>query len=84
MWIPCGQANIPSPKLLISLPDASNLWTVGRSDPMQLLVPHRSVTQMEVPSISRSMAGIDPHVLPGSVRRGKWVMGITKWFSTLT
>ena len=60
--------NIPPPKLFTTFPDASNLRITGRSDPAQLFAPHRSPTQMDLPSGSMSIALVDPHVRPsGSV-----------------
>src|SRR5215470_2164737 len=59
--------NIPSPKLLMSLPDASNLRTVGRFDPTQVFAPHLSATQMDLPSGSMSTALVAPHVLPSGI-----------------
>src|SRR5262249_21266003 len=65
--MPCGNTNIPSPKLLTSLPDASNLRTVGRFDPTQVFAPHLSATQMDLPSGSISTALVAPHVLPSGI-----------------
>src|SRR5262249_29971605 len=59
--------NIPSPKLLTSLPDASNLRMVGRFEPTQVLAPHLSPTQMDLPSRSISTALVAPHVLPAGI-----------------
>src|SRR6187200_3337649 len=64
--MPCGETSMPAPKLLTSLPDESNLRigsTVGESR-HALLPPHRSATQMLLPSLSISTALSDPHFLP--------------------
>src|SRR5436190_18320013 len=67
---------MPAPKLLTSLPEASNRRTgstvglVGQP----LLPPHRSATQIDFPSLSTSIALIAPHIRPS----GSW-----KWFSTV-
>src|SRR4029450_11531696 len=56
-WIPCGQTNIPPPKLLISFPDSSKWWTGFALAPRQPgAVPgeHRSVAHTDLPS--RSLA----------------------------
>src|SRR5499426_1750106 len=66
-WMPCGNTNIPSPKLFTSLPDTSNLRTVGSFDPPQVFAPHLSATQMDLPSGSISTALVDPHVLPSGI-----------------
>src|SRR5262245_43000690 len=72
--MPCGNTNIPSPKLFTSLPDASNLRTVGKFDPAQVFAPHLSATQMDLPSRSISTALVAPHVRP---------VGIFAQFSTV-
>src|SRR5438128_6111638 len=57
---------MPAPKLFRSLPDESNLRigsTVGDSR-HALLPPHRSATQMLLPSLSISTALSDPHFRP--------------------
>src|SRR5262247_2099779 len=66
-WMPCGNTNIPSPKLFTSLPDTSNLRTVGSFDPAQEFAPHLSATQMDLPSRSISTALVAPHVLPSGI-----------------
>src|SRR5881396_2888286 len=61
---------MPAPKLFTSLPDESNLRmgsTVGESR-HALLPPHRSATQMLLPSLSISTALSDPHFRPS----GSW------------
>src|SRR5580658_9923681 len=74
--MPCGATNIPEPKLLSTLPSASNLNTTsiflisrGAVEPStaasrQLLAPQRSATQIDLPSRSISMALVDPIFLP--------------------
>src|SRR5215831_12030995 len=59
--------NILSPKLLTSLPDASNLRMVGRFDPAQVFAPHLSATQMDLPSGSISTALVAPPALPSGI-----------------
>src|SRR5215471_16757601 len=61
--IPCGKINMPEPKLLTRLPEGSNLSTGSSVLPAQLLAPHRSATQMLLPSRSISTALVDPHIL---------------------
>src|SRR5689334_10061329 len=63
--IPCGKMNIPSPKLFTRLPESSN-FRIGAtlSLPAQEFAPHRSPTQMLLPSRSISTALVDPQVLP--------------------
>src|SRR5262249_11436539 len=63
-WIPCGNTNIPPPKLFTNFPDESNLRTAGRFDPAHELTPQRSATQIDLPSGSTSTADNEPHVLP--------------------
>src|SRR5262245_13926279 len=66
---------MPAPKLATRLPFVSNFSTVGSCDIVfvarsrQLLLPHRSATQIDFPSLSRSMALVDPQVRPaGSLK----------------
>src|SRR6185503_6449866 len=64
--MPCGETSMPAPKPFRSLPDESNLRigsTVGESR-HALLPPHRSATQMLLPSLSISTALSDPHFRP--------------------
>ncbi len=62
---------MPAPKLRTSLPDASNFSTTSRGDILpstqQLLAPHRSATQIDLPSLSMSTALVDPHVRPSGI-----------------
>src|SRR6478672_11097264 len=62
--IPWGKIARPAPKLLTSLPVASNFSTGSRFDVRQLLVPQRSPTQTLTPSLSISTELVDPHVRP--------------------
>src|SRR6516165_10575226 len=55
---------MPPPKLFTSVPDWSNLRIGGSILPAQVLAPHRSATQMLVPSRSTSTALVDPHIRP--------------------
>src|SRR4029077_15615888 len=66
-WMPCGHTNMPPPKLLISLPDSSNLWTGFAFVPRQPgVVPgeHRSVAHTDLPSGSIATPLDPPHGLP--------------------
>src|SRR5260370_26478473 len=56
--------NMPEPKLFTSLPDESNLRMDGSVLPAQLFAPHRSATQMLLPSRSISTALVEPQGLP--------------------
>src|SRR5262249_59078151 len=62
--IPCGNTNIPAPKLFTSLPEASNLSTGSRVEPRQELAPQRSATQTLAPSGSIQTPAVEPQVLP--------------------
>src|SRR6266511_4960923 len=73
--MPCGKTNIPAPKLLTSLPDASKWKTVSNFDispfvaSQHELALQRSATQMVRPSLSMSTALVEPHVWPsGSLK----------------
>src|SRR5947207_219690 len=67
--MPCGKSSSPVPKLLTSVPPASNFRIDGRFDPAHELLPQRSATQMLRPSLSISTALVDPHSRPsGSVK----------------
>src|SRR6476659_7277774 len=57
-----GKTNIPSPKLLTSLPDGSNSRIGATLEPAHVLAPQRSKTQM-LPAASRATALVEPHVL---------------------
>src|SRR5580704_18627689 len=59
--------SIPSPKLFTSVPDGSNLRLGARLEPRQLFAPHRSAIQMPRPSLSISIALVDPHVRPSGI-----------------
>src|SRR5215510_6831147 len=66
-WKPCGWVNIPSPNIFKTLPEGSSLMIGAKLDPVQLVPPHRSNTQM-LPSRSISTPIVPPHFLPpGSV-----------------
>ena len=66
-----GNAIMPAPKLLTSLPDSSNR-SIGSSGDIlpvvgsatQLFAPQRSATQMDRPSRAMSTALVEPHVRP--------------------
>src|SRR5205814_5547481 len=65
-WMPCGHANIPPPKLLISFPDSSKWWTGLALVPRQPgAVPgeHRSVAHTDLPSRSMATPLEPPHGL---------------------
>src|SRR6266446_2080736 len=66
--MPCGNTNMPPPKLLSNLPDASNFRIDGRLDPAHELAPQRSATHT-FPSRSISTALVDPHVLSESLNQ---------------
>src|SRR6202051_4489248 len=58
--MPCGKANIPLPKLLTSLPEASNFRTGSRLAPTQVFVPQRSTPQTLLPSGAISTPAVKP------------------------
>src|SRR5688500_12466290 len=68
--MPCGNTNMPWPKLRTILPFGSNLKTVCSGDISLVLTSkheftaQRSATQMLLPSRSMSTALVDPHVRP--------------------
>src|ERR1051326_4481744 len=65
--MPCGQANIPPPKLPISLPDESKWWigfTLLPTQPGTGLDTHRSVAHTVLPSRSMATPLEPPHALP--------------------
>src|SRR5262245_12052133 len=68
--MPCGNTNMPWPKLATILPLWSNLHTVwsGAISPLarsqQEFAWQRSATQMLRPSLSMSTALVEPHVRP--------------------
>jgi hypothetical protein len=67
MWIPCGHLTMPLPKLVTTLPEASNLMTGSRSvrcTHAPMLPPQRSATQTLVPSRSIATALVDPQIRP--------------------
>src|SRR5215475_643076 len=65
--IPCGNTNIPAPKLFTRFPEASNLSTGSRFEPPQELAPQRSATQTLAPSGSIHTPAVEPHVRPGGI-----------------
>src|SRR5215510_14604611 len=65
--MPCGKMNMPAPKLLTRFPFSSNLRTTGRDEPAQEFAPHRSATQMDLPSGAISTALVDPQFLPSGI-----------------
>ena len=66
-WAPCGKIIRPEPKLLTSVPDASNFKTGSSVEPRQVFAPHRSPTQIDLPSRSTSTALRDPHFRPSGI-----------------
>src|SRR5271168_588505 len=62
--------NMPAPKLVSSLPFVSNFKITGMFNispvarSRQLLAPHRSATQIDLPSLSMSTALVEPHFRP--------------------
>src|SRR5262245_45353357 len=72
--MPCGNTNMPAPKLRTSLPDSSNFKTTSSGENVpaarsvrQLLAPQRSATQMDLPSLSMSTALVEPHARPSGI-----------------
>src|SRR5271169_1525606 len=61
---PCGNTNIPPPKLCTSFPEASNLSTGSRFEPAHVLAPQRSATHTLVPSGSIQTPAVEPQVRP--------------------
>ncbi|PYQ78223.1 MAG: hypothetical protein DMG01_12040 [Acidobacteria bacterium] len=73
--MPCGKISMPAPKLLINLPDASKCSTGSEDDispvarSRQLFAAQRSATQIVLPSLSISIALVEPHLRPsGSLK----------------
>src|SRR5215213_5957350 len=66
--MPCGNTSIPAPKLFTRFPFASN-FRIGSTfaESRQLFAPHRSATQMLVPSGSISTALVEPQVRPAGI-----------------
>src|SRR5438105_7744938 len=74
--MPCGKSSSPAPKLLTSLPAASNLRIGGSGESEQAnglpgfiseggaKAPQRSATQTLTPSASMSTALVEPHIRP--------------------
>src|SRR5271169_418691 len=62
----CGKRSVPAPKLLSSLPEASNSSTGASALSAQELAPQRSATQMW-PSRSRSTALVEPQARPSGI-----------------
>src|SRR5690349_8442315 len=80
-WIPCGKIKSPSPNAFTRFPFVSNFRTVGMflisfvAESRQLLLPHRSATQIDFPSLSTSTALVDPHWRPfGSLKKSLTVV----------
>src|ERR1700681_485470 len=59
--------SIPAPKLFTSVPAGSNLRIGARFELRQLFAPHRSAIQMPRPSLSISIALVDPQVRPSGI-----------------
>src|SRR5215470_18679808 len=69
-WMPCGQTNMPPPKLLISFPVSSKRWTGFALVPRQPgAIPgeQRSVAQTDLPSRSMATPLDPPHGLFSNV-----------------
>src|SRR5882672_11143882 len=65
--MPCGKANIPLPKLLTSLPEASNFRIGSRFEPTQVFEPQRSTAQTLLPSGAISTPAVEPHWRPPGI-----------------
>jgi hypothetical protein len=65
--IACGDRMSPAPKCATSVPFESNLSTGSSVEVAQLFVPHRSATQILLPSRSMSTALVEPHVRPSGI-----------------
>src|SRR5580704_10830940 len=90
--MPCGNANIPEPKLISSFPDASKCNTGGLSD-LRQSPPQRSKAQMLLPSIPGAtamtpphgwLAGNSPNLMPGAYGLGSSIDGIPAGVSAPT
>src|SRR5665213_97340 len=68
MVMPCGNTNMPAPKLASSLPVGSKCRIGGRLESAQLSPPQRSNTQTLLPSRSTATAVVPPQVRPA----GSW------------
>jgi hypothetical protein len=67
--MPWGRTNMPAPKLLTALPDASN-FTIGDTfDPTQSFAPHRSNTHTLAPSGSIVIPAVDPTFRPSGMTK---------------
>src|SRR4030081_1645293 len=65
--MPCGKANFPLPKLLMSLPEVSNFRIGSRLEPTQVLVPQRSTAQTLLPSGAISTPAVEPQWRPSGI-----------------
>ena len=60
---------MPAPRLLTTLPDASNFRMGATLDPTQSFAPHRSNTHTLVPSRSIVMPAVDPTLRPSGIAK---------------
>src|SRR4029453_1942000 len=77
--MPWAKAIMPAPKLLTSLPLASNLSTGSSGDILpdasaHLFSPQRSPTQIDMPSLSTSTALVEPHLRPSGSFSGSLIV----------
>src|SRR4029453_16710077 len=77
--MPWAKAIMPAPKLLTSLPLASNLSTGSSGDILpdasaHLFSPQRSPTQIDMPSLSTSTALVEPHLRPSGSFNGSLIV----------
>src|SRR5262245_1655416 len=68
---------MPPPKLLISFPCSSKWRTESSMESWQEFAPHRSATQMDLPSLSISTALVEPHVRPS----GSFAQSVIVWYA---
>src|SRR6476660_4578831 len=66
--MPCGNTNMPAPKLASNVPDGSKCKIGGRFEFAQLEPPQRSNTQTLLPSGSTATAVVPPQERPA----GSW------------
>ena len=65
--IPCGKIIVPAPKLFTSVPEASNFRMESSFESRHEFAPHRSPTQIDLPSLSTATAFVEPHVRPAGI-----------------
>ena len=65
--IPCGKIIVPAPKLFTSVPEASNFRMESSFESRHVFAPHRSPTQIDLPSRSTPTALVEPQVRPSGI-----------------